>query len=227
MAVVWCRVTRSVMSVMYYALVTWHCHGRLGPLHQIKTLRQALRHSHLTIIIKSMAGMYSEPFHFSMWYMSVNQMFISILKLVHDPRNCLLCGQHVLAMSLTGQNYNHPSSVSAMRLWASSCVQRMSTQLRSANITASHSQSHNGREFKIFLCPYFISNQYTDTKLLRFDSLKLKENVPKQGQKRGRMFNILIEISGLSGHWQVTTTRLTHEQLHINVHMIAISLHSF
>ena len=134
---------------------------------------------------------------------------------------------HALTTSLTGQNYNHPSSITAMRLWASSCVQRMSTQLRSANITAWHSQSHNGSEFKIFFLSPFIKPIHTDTKLLRFDSLKLKENVTKQGQKRGRMFNILIEISGLSGHWQVTTTRLTHEQLHINVLMIAISLHWF
>ena len=161
MAVVWCRVTRSVMCVMNYALVTWHCHGRLGPLHQIKTLRQALRHSHLTIIIKSMAGMYSEPFHFSMWYMSDNQMFISILKLVHDPRNCPLCWQHALTMSLTGQNYNHPSSVSAMRLW-SSCVQRMSTQLRSANMwlyqqldTHNHTMGGNSK----YSCAH-LSNQY-------------------------------------------------------------------
>ena len=111
-------------------------------------------------------------------------MFISILKLVHDPINCPLCGQHALTMSLTGQNYNHPSSISAMRMWAS-WVQSVHTTEECKHLivpTAWHSQWHNGREFKIFWSP-FIKPIHADAKLLRFDSLKFKEIDPNKVRK--------------------------------------------
>ena len=60
-------------------------------------------------------------------------------------------------------------------------------EVQTCDCTASHSQWHNGREFKIFLSPYIISNQYTDTKLLRFDSQVEGECTQTRSEKRSHV----------------------------------------
>ena len=116
---------------------------------------------------------------------------------------------HAKTMSLTRQNYNHPSSVSAMRLWASSCVQRMSTQLRSANITVWHSQYDTmGGNSKYSYA--HLSNQYMLmlSCLHRFDSQVEGECTQTRSEKRSHVQYFDWDL------WFVWTLTSHHNKTH-------------